>query len=916
MGKRISALGTKVIAVILLLTFLLSATTGCNPSGKYTGTPVKVLIVFIQFTDIADDCPDPAECEVFFGVKNQALILEPRHSASEYRTLLDKGVNEYYQRATYGQVYFDFDVLESSRSNGWWASPHTLTEYNHENPSVKQEGVNIAYTQLGDKVLEYERILVIYGMQGRAGQTMSVHKPTPYYAYPVNFKKDDLNTPDSQESGEIPMIISDVAEDASDNELITIVSHELAHQIGAVDQYYDSFPGMGTWDLMDHDWDFHHFGAWTKLDRQWISWDTNTTTMPCSSGMCGITTTLDPVEVQGNNALLIPIFYPVSINNLFAGVETFELASGQKLGVSSFVGIMAECRMPINGDETIPEKGVLVTFSNPWIDASLAGTVSEVLTNESNPYALLQPGESYYNSKYHIYIVNMSQPYESECIVRAERNIIPMPDVYISQSSSPGDGGYDAYRSIDIWNDISANGLNVYPSYEKVITASTYYGPVTVPEGLGDPITLTENNFVNYLVHNGGDATAKNVKVNVYIRQDMSVTVQGQNCETEDPIFGNTNYLTLPILIGSHIIPELKPGQTINFSEHFKTTLTTPVQIEVEIEPVSGEINTFNNIAYETNKHIYGEKPISIADQPGYNGMGVTLSTKCKTNIAFIAQEVPGPSGNTCEGWDLSIEPASGNIAPGQTIQFNVTGVPAVGAEPGDACRAQVCVLSALSGDTWSAIGCMDFDARVVNPASLTCSIANQTISLGQNVQVAGVLDPQLADTIGLSYIPPEGESMMINVDTNGNGEYTNSFTPDIPGVWNVRASWVGDDSHAPTNSELCRFVVAAEPQEPIFTPSVQANCREGSSVFWKAFGATALGVTYPIVGVSPDGSWYFIQFSESRQCWVKGDTGAASGDLAGVPAVPVREITPTPTPTATPSCVFVQNASGEWVCQ
>ena len=94
-------------------------------------------------------------------------------------------------------------------------------------------------------------------------------------------------------------------------------------------------------------------------------------------GRVRFTATLDPVERKGNNALLIP---------------TGSFNSG------AFVGIMAECRMPINGDEKIPEQGVLVTFSNPFIDYSLGGTVSSVLTNESDPYALLQPGEAYFNS--------------------------------------------------------------------------------------------------------------------------------------------------------------------------------------------------------------------------------------------------------------------------------------------------------------------------------------------------------------------------------------------------------------------------------------------------------------------------------------------------------------------------------------
>ncbi len=902
MSTRIADPLRKIFFIFIFITLIISALNACTPNNKYSGTPVTVLVVFIQFVDFTDDCPDPAECAGFFGPTNQALMNEPRHSASEYVSILDKGVNGYYQKATFGQVYFDFQLLASSRPNGWWASAHTLAEYNHENPSVKQEAVNIAYTELGDKVFDYERILVIYGIQGRAGQTFAVNKPTPFYAFPVNFKKDNLNVPDSQESGYIPMIVSDAAEDVSDAELITLVSHELAHQIGAVDQYYDSYTGMGTWDLMDADWDFHHFGAWTKLDRRWLSWDKNTTKMPCDSGTCAITTVLDPVETMGNNALLIPIFHP-SISDLFEPDNLPDPASGQNTGASSFIGIMAECRMPINGDETIPEQGVLVTFSNPYIDFALAGTVSEVLTNEPNPYALLQPGETYYNSKYHITIINISQPGDTRCTVKAERNMIPLPDVYISQSSTPGDGGYDAYRSIDIWNDINANGTEVYPPYEKIYKASTIYGSVDVPENLGDPISLTNYNFVHYMIHNGGDAPAKNVRINVYIRQEINLSVKGSNCGTEDEGLSIHSF-SLPILIGTYNLPELKPGQSFSFNEHFKTTSSAPVEIEVEIEPVAGEINTFNNIAYETNNHVYGKETIILADQPGYNGMGVTLDPACLNDIPFIAQEIPGPDGETCEGWDLSIVPASGVLKPGQNIQFNVTGIPAEGAKPGDSCRVKMCVIASLSGDTTSPIACTDFDARVVDPSSLSCSIANQSIALGEAVRVTGALDPKISDTIGLTYTPPTGDIISLNTQTNANGEYADNFTPTLPGIWTMTASWVGDETHGPTDSPVCRFVVGEPAVIPIFTAQKPANCREGTNSFWSSLGITAPGQTYPILGINDDGSWLYIELNKQTHCWVKSDTGGTDDDLSGVPMLPVPDITITPTliPSITPT--------------
>jgi hypothetical protein len=229
-----------------------------------------------------------------------------------------------------------------------------------------------------------------------------------------------------------------------------------------------------------------------------------------------------------------------------------------------------------------------------------------------------------------------------------------------------------------------------------------------------------------------------------------------------------------------------------------------------------------------------------------------------------------------------------------------------------------MCVLSVLNGSTPSALACVDFDARVVDASSLTCSIANETIALGQAVTVNGVLTPQAADTIGLLYQPPIGDGVSVNTTTAGNGAYSNSFTPTIPGVWNVMASWVGDDKHAPTDSPLCRFVVEEKPESPIFKAKSPANCREGISILWQAFGITSPGQEYPVMGVSTDLSWLMLQLDQLTQCWVKADTGDVSGDLGGARKIIVPIITatptliPSPTPTSEPkfNCSSVTNES------
>jgi hypothetical protein len=632
---------------------------------------------------------------------------------------------------------------------------------------------------------------------------------------------------------------------------------------------------------MDNDWAYFHFGAWTKLDRGWIDWSANTTRMPCDTGSCEITTILDPVEKQGNNALLIPTH-----------------------GLAEFTGLMVECRKPINGDEGIPEEGVLVTFSNPYNYKFLALTVSEVRSNEG-VQNLLQPGENYYSQQYDVRITNLSKPGEATCTVKAERKVPPSLDVYVTQGSIVESKPFDRYKSPDIWNDIGLNGYYKYPDYEPTtIVGTANDGDVVVPAGYGDPYVFWESiyggysNTINYLVHNGGTVTAKNITVNLYVRQPLSVTVQPDDCGAPDDTFEIPTAI-LPQLIGSTTIPELAPGQTFHKAYTFNSKLKVPFEIEVEIEQLDGEDDITNNIAYETYMYPYGG--IDAAE-----ALGVTLSDKCQAEIPFMAIEVPDEDGVKCGDWDFAIEPASGFLKPGETVNFNITGKPHEGVAAGETCEAQFGVLMPIT-DVYTPVDSFGFTARAVDPSSLTCSTPAGVITAGTPVNVTGQLEPGKADTIGLVYTDPAGKQELKTLETRDNGDYGDEFTPLLEGTWGVQAFWVGDDKHAPTQSQVCRFTVEEKAEiikePPLFTPGKAANCREGTSVFWRSFGQTKIGAAYPVIGTNVSGSWYYIQLSDTLKCWVKADTGEPSGELSGVEMLIVREITPTPTliPTITP---------------
>jgi ribosomal protein L40E len=56
---------------------------------------------------------------------------------------------------------------------------------------------------------------------------------------------------------------------------------------------------------------------------------------------------------------------------------------------------------------------------------------------------------------------------------------------------------------------------------------------------------------------------------------------------------------------------------------------------------------------------------------------------------------------------------------------------------------------------------------------------------------------------------------MTKHITTTSAGTYTDTFKPEMPGMWSVKSSWQGDEKYFPTESSAANFLVQAPQESP-----------------------------------------------------------------------------------------------------
>jgi hypothetical protein len=185
-------------------------------------------------------------------------------------------------------------------------------------------------------------------------------------------------------------------------------------------------------------------------------------------------------------------------------------------------------------------------------------------------------------------------------------------------------------------------------------------------------------------------------------------------------------------------------------------------------------------------------------------GQSVTF-TVAVTLVSGTSQLVTLSLPNPPTGVSYSFSLASGNPDFTSALKVSIDTTVAVG--------TQVLTITATGGGkTHSTTVNLDVASNKAE-SSLSISINPAALKVGESVSVGGALTPSLTTSIELVYTRPDGFEMTKHVTVSG--AFSDTFKPDMPGLWFVKARWPGDADHYGSESQPAPYTVEAAPPTP-----------------------------------------------------------------------------------------------------
>jgi hypothetical protein len=144
----------------------------------------------------------------------------------------------------------------------------------------------------------------------------------------------------------------------------------------------------------------------------------------------------------------------------------------------------------------------------------------------------------------------------------------------------------------------------------------------------------------------------------------------------------------------------------------------------------------------------------------------------------------------------------------------------------------------------------------VKEPSSITCIVSERTIAVGDIITVSGAISPPRSGvTVNLTYSRPDGLTIINELITDVKGEFTDTYAPDMDGVWRVKASWGGNGEYEGATSPVVTFNVVKKPSSIACSVS-PLKAKPGETITVSgSISPPRGGVTVTITYTKPDGS-------------------------------------------------------------
>ncbi len=93
-------------------------------------------------------------------------------------------------------------------------------------------------------------------------------------------------------------------------------------------------------------------------------------------------------------------------------------------------------------------------------------------------------------------------------------------------------------------------------------------------------------------------------------------------------------------------------------------------------------------------------------------------------------------------------------------------------------------------------------------PSNISTKADKSQLNLGDKVIISGSLEPALSVRIRLTFMQPDMTQHIETVNSNSDGTFSLSFSPNMPGTWSVSASWEGNEIYKGSASSMASFRV------------------------------------------------------------------------------------------------------------